>query len=135
MRNKVYSLVVLAVVLFVVPIAAEAQPESVQSREYQIKAAFLYNFLRFVDWPEEKTADNNEPVIIGIIGECPFGDAFEPIKGKKVKDGKIVVRWFKSFKELKKSGEKDKPTLNREIEALRKCHLLFICSSEKKKKL
>ncbi len=135
MGNKVYIFVVLALALFVVPIAAEALPESVQSREYQIKAAFLYNFIRFVDWPEEKTADSNEPIIIGIIGKNPFGNAFEPIKGKKVKDGKIVVKWFKSFEELKKSGKKGKPSLNREIEALRECHLLFICSSEKKKEI
>ena len=132
MGNKVYNLAVLALALFVVPIAAEAQPESVQSREYQIKAAFLYNFLRFIDWPEEKTADSNEPIIIGIIGKDPFGDAIDIIRGEQVKSRKLVVRWFKSFEESKEFNGKDKPSVHEEIEAIKKCHLLFICSSEKK---
>lgn len=131
MKTKARIFVVLALVLFVVPIVAQAQEESAPSREYQIKAAFLYNFIKFVDWPKEKTADSNEPIIIGIIGKDPFGNAFEPIKDKPVKGKKLIINWFKGFEEPKKSGEKDKSKLQREIEALRKCHLLFICSSEK----
>jgi hypothetical protein len=131
MRSKAYILIVLALVLFVAPIAAKAQTDSTQSREYQIKAAFLYNFIKFVDWPKEKIADSNEPITIGIIGKDPFGNAFEPLKAKKVKGRSVVIKRFESFKELKKSSEKDKTELSRQIESLKKCHLLFICSSEK----
>jgi len=131
MRIKVYIFVVLVLVLFAVPIAAQAQEQSAQSREYQIKAAFLYNFINFVDWPEEKFADTNEPIIIGIIGEDPFGDVFEPIKNKKVEGRGIVIKQFKSFEELKKSSGEDNAESCRKIEALRKCHLLFICAEEK----
>jgi len=113
------------------PIAAQARADSSSSREYQIKAAFLYNFIKFVDWPQEKVPDSNEPITIGILGKDPFGNAFEPIKDKQVKSRKIVIKRFKNFEELKKSNEKDKTELGREIEALRKCHLLFVCSSEK----
>jgi hypothetical protein len=106
--------------------------DSKQNREEQIKAAFLYNFIKFVDWPKEKMADSNEPIIIGIIGKDPFGDAFEPIKDKKIKGRGVVIKRFKSFEEIKKSSEKDKSEFGRKIESLKKCHLLFICSSEKK---
>jgi hypothetical protein len=118
--------------LFVAPTAIKARAESAQSREYQIKAAFLYNFIKFVDWPEEKFPDSNEPIIIGIIGNDLFGDAFEPIKDKKAKGSSVIIKRFKSFEELKKSTEKDKPESDQKIEVLTKCHLLFICSSEQK---
>lgn len=121
---------VLVLALSVGLIASQARAESAQSREYQIKAAFIYNFTKFVDWPAEKMADANEPIIIGIIGKDPFGRAFEAIEDKQVKDRGIVVRRFERFEEIGKS-DKDKAKLGRRIETLRKCHLLFICSSEK----
>ena len=130
MKIKVYILVVLAAALLLVPLTAKVCAESASAYEYQIKAAFLYNFIQFVDWPEEESADSNEPITIGIIGKDPFGDAFEPIKDKKVKGRSVIIERFKGFEELKKSAEKDKSELGREIEMLTKCHLLFICSSE-----
>ena len=134
---------VLAVASLLVPLTVKVRAESAGAYEYQIKAAFLYNFLQFVDWPEEKPADSNKPITIGIVGENPFGDAFEPIKDKKVKGRSVVIKQFKSFEELKKPTEKDtaspkatpdasKPKSSQEIETLTKCHLLFICSSEQK---
>ena len=132
MKIKTCRLMFLALVLIVAPTAPKARAESTTSREYQIKAAFLYNFIKFVDWPEEKTTNSNKPIIIGIIGEDPFEDAFEPIKNKQVKGRNVAIKRFKSLEEPKKNSKKDKPELHTEIDAIRKCHLLFICSSEKK---
>lgn len=132
MKIRVYSLIVLTLVLFATSLAAETLTNSEANREYQIKAAFLYNFIKFVDWPEE-TSDSNEPIIIGIIGKNPFGDAFEPIKDKPVKNRKVIVKWFKGLDELEKSSQLDKSGKHPQIEAIRECNLLFICSSEKEK--
>jgi hypothetical protein len=132
MRTRVYNLIVLSSVLFMAVTAPKALAESSPSQEYQVKAAFLYNFLQFVDWPEEKLVDSNEPIIIGIIGNDPFGSAFEPIKDKKVKGRAVVIKHFKGLEELKKSAEKDMPESSQEMEPLTKCHLLFICPSEQK---
>lgn len=112
--------------------ALKATADSPTSQEYQVKAAFLYNFLQFADWPEEKLADSNEPIIIGIIGNNPFGNAFEPVKDKKVKGRAVVIKRFNGLEELKKSADKNKPESVQETETLTKCHLLFICSSEQK---
>lgn len=131
MRIKVHIFVVLALALLVVAIVPEALADSARSQEYQIKAAFLYNFIKFVEWPKEKFADSNEPITIGIIGKDPFGKAFEPLKNKKAKGRKIVVKRFKGFEELKEIHGKDKAGLQREIKTIRKCHVLFICCSEK----
>ena len=130
MRNKIYILVLL-VSTAITPLDV-AQASSKYNKEYQIKAAFLYNFVKFVDWPKEKVADSNDVITIGIIGKNPFGNALDSIKGKRVKDRKVVIKRFKGFKEPGETGEKDESELRRKIEALRKCHLLFICSSEKK---
>ncbi len=131
MRIKVYSLTVFAVALLVGSIVPEALADSARSQEYQIKAAFLYNFIKFVEWPKDKIADGNEPISVGIIGKDPFGNAFEPLKDKKAKGRKIVIKRFKGFEELKEIHGKDKAGLQREIKAIRKCHVLFICCSEK----
>jgi len=131
MKIKAYIFVVLALALLVVSIVPEALADSARSQEYQIKAAFLYNFIKFVEWPEEKVADSNEPITIGIIGKDPFGKAFEPLKGRQAKGRKVVVKRIKGFEGLKKNSEKDKTELDRKIKAIRKCHVLFICSSEK----
>ncbi len=124
MKVKVYILMLLMLPLFAVPDTVQA--DSKHAKEQRVKAAFLYNFIKFVDWPKEKTADSNEPIIIGIIGSDPFGDAFDAIKDKQVKDRKIVINRFRGLDELEKSTEK-----HPQIEAIRECHLLFICRSEK----
>jgi len=126
-RLRFYFLLLLFITLLVIPCGAQNRSESDRSREYKIKAAFLYNFIKFVDWPEERASGQNEPIIIGIIGKYPFGDAFDPITKKQVKGRHGQISRFESLEKLKKSGETDKST----IESLRKCHLLFICSSEK----
>ena len=132
MRIKVYIFVVLVLALVPAPPAVEVRADSAQSREYQIKAAFLYNFTKFVDWPERKVDDSTEPITIGIIGKNPFGDAFASLKDKQVRSRGLVIRWFKGFYEFKESSEESKTELGLKIEALRQCDLLFICSSENK---
>ncbi len=125
MRIRVYNLVALALVFFVAVFALRASADSTSSQEYQVKAAFLYNFLQFIDWPEEKITNNKHSITIGIIGDDPFKNAFNPIKDKKVKGMVVVIKRFESFENLKNSAKDN-------FETLKKCHLLFICNSERK---
>jgi len=119
---------ILMVIIFLVFATSQSRADSESVREYQLKAAFLYNFLMFTDWPEEKMSADDKPIIIGIMGKDPFENAFEPIKDKDAKNRKVIVKRFKGLEDLKKSGS---DAMNKEIEEIRKCHLLFICSSEK----
>lgn len=127
MLRRFYILLILFITLQIMVVGAEGEDDSSLSREYKIKAAFLYNFIQFVDWPEDKNGDSNDPIIIGIIGKDPFGDAFKPITSKRIKGRKSLINRFESMEKLKKNGEQG----NSELESLKKCHLLFICSSEK----
>ncbi|MBN1804546.1 MAG: YfiR family protein [Sedimentisphaerales bacterium] len=127
---KIRSYIIIVLVLLLVCQQAIAESTPTQAyQEYQVKAAYLYNFLMFVDWPAGKMSmDNNEPIVIGIIGDGQFGNAFDPINGKQVNGREIIIKWFKGFRDLEKS---DIAVMNKESKALRKCHLLFICNSEK----
>lgn len=88
-------------------------PGQTVSREYRIKAAFLYNFASFVTWPSDAFAERNSPLVIGVLGNDPFREALDEIvRNEKVGEHPIVVKRF-----------------NR-IEDVKECHILFIGRSE-----
>jgi hypothetical protein len=70
-----------------------AQPSGPGFDEYQVKAAFLYNFAKFVEWPPGTFASPADPIGICIAGENPFGSTLENmVQGKKVGGRAFVVR-------------------------------------------
>jgi hypothetical protein len=125
MQIKTYILLMFVLAMFA---NTQTSADTASNREYQLKAAFLYNFIMFVEWPKEKTPDANEPIIIGILGQDPFGNAFDPVKDRKVKGRDVTIRRFGKWEDLKKLSQEE---LNKQITDIRKCHLLFICNSEK----
>jgi len=63
--------------------------------EYQVKAAFLYNFAKFVEWPSGAFTNSTDPIEICIVGQNPFGSTLENmVQGKKVGDRTFAVRRF-----------------------------------------
>ena len=114
-------------VLLTCLLATDAYPESksAQYKEYEVKAAFMYNFLKFIDWPEEKMASNGNQIIIGIIGQDPFGSAADILKDKKVEDRDVVIKRFDGFQQLKEAVEKDKTELTDKIKALSKSQIVY----------
>jgi hypothetical protein len=88
-------------------------PDSVnQQYVYNVKAAFLYNFGRYVEWPKKAFAGKDAPFVIGIFGENPFGTVLDRIaKTKTVQDRRIEVRTIDS------------------LDDLADCHILFIPNS------
>ena len=106
--------------------AADSEP----NREQKIKAAFLYNFIKFVEWPKEKMPDNDEPIIIGIIGNKDFIKAFDSVKDKQIRGKNIVIKQFDDLSKLEKSKEKSNFKGNQKIESLKKFHILMLCSCE-----
>jgi hypothetical protein len=83
---------------------------------YQVKAAYLFNFVKFVEWPEEAFADPLAPIVIGIVGDDPFGDALpQVVLGKTVQGRDLIIRKYRAGEDLRGS------------------HILFISASEKKR--
>ncbi len=82
--------------------------------EYDVKAAFLYNFTKFVEWPETAFVETGEPFVLAVLGDDPFGDTLdEMLAGKSVGNRPLVIRRY---------GQ---------VEALERCHLLFVCDNMK----
>jgi hypothetical protein len=82
--------------------------------EYQLKAAFVYNFAKFISWPSNAFSTGDAPLTIGILGQDPFGPILRDLlAGKTAGQRKLAIKYLK----------RDDP-----IEG---CHLLFISRSEK----
>src|ERR1041385_8418967 len=95
---------------------ANSRAQDVSPSEYQLKAAFLFNFAKFVEWPPEAFSENTSPFIIGILGTSPFGDDLQQtIRGKTINNHPLIAREVHSL-----------------IEATN-CHILFVSTSEKKR--
>ncbi len=76
------------------PAAGQPNGQSVDlPLEYRVKAAYLLNFTRFIDWPPSAFRDPAAPISICILGKDPFGRALDAtIEGEKVNSRKLVVR-------------------------------------------
>lgn len=84
-----------------------------EAGEYEVKAAFLYNFSKFVEWPAHAFPDEESPFIIGILGSDPFGRNLDLlVKDKSVKGRRVEVRRLY------------------ELSGLSCCQVLFIAQSE-----
>jgi len=67
--------------------------EAPVSREYQIKAAFLYNFTKFVEWPPQRFVPDDRPIVIGVLGGNPFGDELaNTLRDRKVNGRAFVIK-------------------------------------------
>src|SRR5438105_3630698 len=59
--------------------------------EYEIKAAMLYNFAKFVDWPVAALGEAGAPFVIGILGRDPFGTRLDAALRDKLVNGRHMV--------------------------------------------
>jgi hypothetical protein len=97
-----------------VSLGATAPAQTVAFTEYQIKAAFLFNFANFVEWPDSAFESPQSPVVIGVLGDCPFGSTLEAaVEGETINKRPIAIK------------------RSRQLEELRRCHILFISRSER----
>lgn len=108
-RRRCWRVVTLLVLSAVAAVSARAEPAPT---EYQVKAAFLYNFTKFVEWPARRVQPAE--FMVCIFGEDPFGDDFEAVVEKKTVSGrKLVV------------------SRTRRVADLAQCHIAFVSASER----
>jgi hypothetical protein len=108
---RVIALVVIAV-SFSTPLV---RAESSDDVELRIKAAFLYNFARFVEWPHSSQDSSQAPIIIAVLGRDPLLPVLEStVKGKSVNGHPLQVREFIA------PGQVD-------------CQILYVARSEEKR--
>ena len=83
------------------------------SREFQIKAVFLFNFAEFTEWPADAFASKDAPMFIGVLGTDPFGSVLdETVRNEAVRGHRLVVQRYQK------------------VEEIQNCHILYISQSE-----
>jgi len=109
-RKRMLRLATCAMLALAVPQAFAQLPAA---QEYQVKAVFLFNFTQFVDWPADAFSDAQTPIVIGVLGDDPFGAYLtETVRGEKVNNRLLAVQRY------------------RHVEDIQACHVLFISQSE-----
>lgn len=92
MRNKL-SMALLTTIIWTSILLSSAQADPITPSEYQVKAAFIYNFAKFVEWPG--SFDDGRPFVIGILGRDPFGSMIDDeVAGKTIREKPIQIRRF-----------------------------------------
>ncbi len=80
--------------------------------EAEVKAAFVLNFVRFVEWPASAFRSPEDPIVLAVLGKDPVGDALLGLQGKSVSRRTLVVR------------------SSPDVASLEGCHVLFVGASE-----
>lgn len=113
MIKRLTKLILLAA-LPVIPISGGDAHADAPSREYQLKAAFIYNFAQFVEWPSNAFSNPSAPFVIGVVGDPSLGGTLEQaVKGKTAGKREIVVKYFANSA------------------AVDHAHILFVSASER----
>lgn len=94
--------------------ATGARSQTELPSEYEVKAAFLYNFAKFVEWPADAFLNPNEPIRLCVLGEDPFGRVLDHAVQSKSINGRTLTI-----------------LRSRQVRELRACHIIFIGASEK----
>jgi hypothetical protein len=106
----------LAKVLLAAALLTPFASQEREAPEYEIKAAFLYNFAVFVEWPLSTFPDGGSPFVVGVVGRDPFGPVLEEsFRGKNVGGRPLAIKRVADVKDL---GA---------------CHLVFVPASEREK--
>src|SRR5256885_10525540 len=107
--------IALIATLLTVGLEANAQSTNPSNQsEYLIKAGFIYNFAKLVEWPAAAFTQPTHPIVVGIVGN----DSFAAIVDRVVDGKKIAGRPF-LLKRMRSNEVKDC-----------NCHILFVASSE-----
>jgi hypothetical protein len=80
--------------------AAGAQAQTPLDRERQIKIAFLYNFVKFVDWPTEVLPESGDTISFCVLSDDPVYEALETLEGKTVKGRRLTIRRVDAVKDV-----------------------------------
>jgi hypothetical protein len=95
-RRPLLPVVSPLILVIVACIAAGNAPSAEAPSEYQIKAAFLYNFAKFVEWPPDPRTNARDPILLCIAGNDPFGKTLDQtILGKTANGHPFAIQRIK----------------------------------------
>jgi len=133
---RVRTAILFLIVILTISVYGQETPKSASFTEYEIKAAFLYNFAKFVQWPPQAFAHDSTALQIGILGRDPFGSFIDRIvAGKRIESRKLYVRRYLDIREVEncqvlyisRSQERWLPEITRQARAQ---HILTVGESD-----
>jgi hypothetical protein len=93
--------------------APELSAQTEISKEYRVKAVFLFNFAQFVAWPANAFPNAQTPLTIGVLGDDPFDSFLDAtVQGEKVNGHPLVIQRYRNLEDAKN------------------CQILFVSRSE-----
>lgn len=112
--NKVLTTVFITLMLLVINDLTMQSLCAQQYTEYEVKAGYLYNFCKFVSWPDTTFANNTSPIVVGIYGLDRFGEIIRrTIRNNTIGDRPIVIKYYNTPTQIKQ------------------CHILYIGETQK----
>lgn len=99
--------------LFLLGTLSSSAPAAAGIAESDVKAAFVLNFIKFVEWPSSAFDSPEAPIVLSVLGNDPVAHSLASLDGRTVSGRRIVFRKV--------------PALS----ALERCHLLFVGASGK----
>lgn len=116
-KHNIFRIAALALCVGLLTLASPIRAQSTEgsgSSEYLIKAGFIYNFAKLMEWPAPAFSQSTSPIVIGVLGTDPFQGMLDNVlHGKQVNGREFVVKHLKWGDDL------------------RSCNILFVSSSEK----
>jgi hypothetical protein len=106
-------LAVLGLLLLAVP-GRRAWADTADDLEYEVKAAFLYNFVKFVEWPADTFEGPTDKIVLCILGEDPFGESLDNVVRNEVLNGRPLS-----------------VHRTRDVLEARDCHVVFVPRTER----
>jgi hypothetical protein len=115
MNRKLFIYLLMMLAGLLCPGPSRVRAETGQASEYQVKAAYLYHFAKFVEWPADTAGKPPATLMIAVLGKSSIGAALEAISGSTVKNRRVVI------------------VSTSRVEELKGCDILFVCMSERVK--
>ena len=109
MRRRCVGVCVAGLLLVCASLVPAQEDAPLINREYPIKAGYLYQIAKYTNWPDSAFANRDASLVIGVIGNNPFGERLDEIaRRKRVGRRPIQIRYLRPM---------DDPTT---------CHILFV---------
>jgi hypothetical protein len=111
-KKRVFTLVLVILALIAGPFINGSYGEE-DAAESEVKAAFVYNFIKFVDWPAKAFDGPGSPIVLGILGKDDLLEELETIKDRTAQGRKLTIKRSNNASELER------------------CHIIYVSKSER----
>lgn len=100
-KSSTYKSFLIIVSMVVLSVSSINQSKAQQYTEYEVKAAYIYNFINFIQWPNSAFSSTEAKFVIGIYGYDPFkGILDEVFRNKLLQNREWEIKYFSSVKDI-----------------------------------